>query len=71
MTVKLLAEHHLEFLSIRGGFTGLSESIIVKMRHCWELHVGALIVIYHLAVVYTLVNVYVDLVVFTRIAGSS
>ena len=31
--VKLLAEHHLEFLCITGGFTGSSESTIVKMPH--------------------------------------
>ena len=71
MTVKLLTKHHLEFLSISGGFTGSSEFTIVKTPHCWKSHVAAFIVISHLAVVYTLVNVYVDLVVFTRIAGSS
>ena len=31
MTFKLLAEHHLEFLSLEGGCTGLSESTLVKM----------------------------------------
>ena len=35
MTVKLLTEHHLEFLSYKGGCTGLSESTFVKMPHCW------------------------------------
>ena len=30
MTVKLLTEHHLEFLSLKGGCTGLSESTLVK-----------------------------------------
>ena len=33
MTVKLLTEHHLEFLSLKGGCIGLSESIHVKMPH--------------------------------------
>ena len=28
MTVKLLTEHHLEFLSLKGGCTGLSESTL-------------------------------------------
>ena len=31
MNVKLLAEHHLEFLSLKGGFIGQSESTLVKM----------------------------------------
>ena len=30
MSVKLLTEHHLEFLSLKGGTTGLSESTFVK-----------------------------------------
>ena len=34
MSVKLLAEHRLEFLSLKGGCTGSSESTLVKMPHC-------------------------------------
>ena len=45
MSVKLLTEHHLEFLSLKGGYTGLSESTHVKMRHCWKSHVAAHFVI--------------------------
>ena len=41
MTVKLLTEHHLEFLSLKGGYTGSSESTLVKMPHCWKSHVAA------------------------------
>ena len=41
MTVKLLIEHHLEFLSLKGGGTGSFESTLVKMPHCWKLHVAA------------------------------
>ena len=41
MIVKLLTEHHLEFLSLTGGYRGSSESILVKMSNCWELHVTA------------------------------
>ena len=37
-SVKLLAEHHLEFLSLKGGCTGSSESSLVKMPHCWKSH---------------------------------
>ena len=36
MSVKLLTEHHLEFLSLKGGCTGLSESSLVKMPYCWK-----------------------------------
>ena len=39
MSVKLLTEHHLESLSLKGGFTGSSESTLVKMPHCWKSHV--------------------------------
>ena len=39
MTVKLLTEHHLEFLSLAGGCIGWSESTLVKMPHCWKSHV--------------------------------
>ena len=36
MIFKLLTEHHLEFLSLKEGCTGLSESTHVKMLHCWK-----------------------------------
>ena len=41
MTVKLLAEHHLEFLSLKGGCRGWSESTHVKMSNCWKYHAAA------------------------------
>ena len=41
LSVKLLSEHHLEFLSLKGGCTGSSQSIHVKMPHCWTSHVAA------------------------------
>ena len=31
MSVKLLTEHHLEFLSLKGGYTGSSESTFIKI----------------------------------------
>ena len=34
MGVKLLTEHHLECLSLKGGCTGSSESTLVKIPHC-------------------------------------
>ena len=41
MTVKLLTEQTLEFLSLTRGCTGSFESTLVKMPHCWKLHVIA------------------------------
>ena len=41
MIVKLLAEHHLEFLSLKGGCRGSSESSLVKMSNCWKSHAAA------------------------------
>ena len=35
MIVKLLTEHHLEFLGLKGGCRGSFES---KMPHCWKSH---------------------------------
>ena len=36
MIVKLLTEHHMEFLSLKGGCRGSSESTHVEMPHCWK-----------------------------------
>ena len=41
MNIKLLTKHHLEFLILKGGCTGLSESIHVKLPHCWKTGVAA------------------------------
>ena len=38
MIVKLLTEHHFEFLSLKGGCRGSSESTLVKMSNCWKSH---------------------------------
>ena len=48
MSVKLLTEHRLEFVSLKGGCTGSSESTLVKMPHCWKSHVAAQFMIYWL-----------------------
>ena len=50
MIVKLLTEHHLEFLSLKGRCTGSSESTHVKMPHCWKSHVAAQIVTYNASI---------------------
>ena len=34
----LLTKHHLEFLSLKVGYTGSSESILVKIPHWWKSH---------------------------------
>ena len=41
MSVKLLTEYQLKFLSLKRGCTGSSESKLVKMPHCWKSHVAA------------------------------
>ena len=41
MSVKLLTEHHLEFLILKGGCTGSSESILVKIPLCLKSHDAA------------------------------
>ena len=41
MIVKLLTEHHLEFLNLKGGCRGSSESTLVKMSNCWKSHAAA------------------------------
>ena len=41
MIVKLLTEHHLEFVGLKGGCRGSSESTLVKMSNCWKFHAEA------------------------------
>ena len=41
MIAKLLTEHHLEFLGLKGGCRGSSESTLVKMTNCWKSHAAA------------------------------
>ena len=41
MIDKLLTEHPLGFLSLRGGCRGSSESTLVKMSNCWKSHAAA------------------------------
>ena len=45
MNVQLLAEQHLEFLSLKEGCTEWSESTLVKMSDCWKSHVTAHLVV--------------------------
>ena len=41
ISVKLLTEHHLEFLGLKGGCTCSSESTLVKRPHSLKSHVTA------------------------------
>ena len=41
MTVELLTGHNLGFLRLKGGCTGSSESVLVKMPHCLKSHAAA------------------------------
>ena len=41
MIVKLLTEHHLEFLSLKECCRGSFESTLVKMSNCWKSHAAA------------------------------
>ena len=41
MTVKLLTEPHLRFLSLKGSCTGSSKFSLIKMSHCYKSHVMA------------------------------
>ena len=41
MSVKLLTEHRLKFLSLQRGCKDSSELLHVKMPHCWKSHVTA------------------------------
>ena len=46
MNVQLLAEQHLEFIILKGGYTGWPQSTLVKMPHCWKSHVTAQLVLF-------------------------
>ena len=46
MIFKLLTEHHFEFISLKGGCRGSSESTHVKMPHCWKSHATAQFIVY-------------------------
>ena len=40
MTLRTLTEHQLESHSLKGGYTGSSESTLVKIPHCWKSYVA-------------------------------
>ena len=58
MIVKLLTEHQLECLSLKGGCTGLSESTRFKLPHCWKSHPPAQIYLHPYSVLASIRAVY-------------
>ena len=60
MSVKLLTEHNLKFLSLKGGCTGSSESTHVKMPHCWKSHGAAQLVTIYLSACNLLLYVFIQ-----------
>ena len=57
MIVKLLTEHDLEFLSLKGGCRGSSESTLVKMSNCWKYHaVAQLLITFRLSFVFQCID---------------
>ena len=40
-----MTEHNLEFLSLKGGCTGSSESTLVKMPPCWKSRQGSIMIL--------------------------
>ena len=44
ITLRPLTEHHLQFLCLKEGCTGSSQSTLVKIPHCWKLYVAAHVV---------------------------
>ena len=54
MSVKLLTDRHLEFLSLKEGYRGSSESTLVKMSYCWKSHAAAQLVYAQIALVIVL-----------------
>ena len=62
MNIKLLTEHHLEFLSLTGGCTDSSESKLVIMPHCWKSHATP-----HMYIICEHVNIFIS--VYTDIDG--
>ena len=41
MSVKLLTEHHLQFLALKEGCRGSSGSTLAKIPHCWKAYAAA------------------------------
>ena len=71
MIVKLLTEHHLEFLSLKGGCRGSSESTLVKMSNCWKSHASAHLKVHMHQFAYTSKFVYMYMQINTCMSKSA
>ena len=60
MIVKLLTDHHLEYLNLKGGCRGSSESTLVKMSNCWKFHAAAHIIVASLPLIRIIINSWLD-----------
>ena len=69
MGAKLLAEHHLEFLSLKGGCTGSSESTLVKITHCWKSRHGSFVVYLFLVTFFT--NLWLEVGLFKNLSNKT
>ena len=61
MSVELLTEQHLEFLSLKGDCTGSSESTLVKKPHVGN-HISVIYKLYRCKIVQYLVICYLELI---------
>ena len=68
MIVKLPTEHHLEFLSLKGGCRHSPESTHVIMPHCWKSHALAQFYIFSEAQMETVNSLLVCIVPFRPFA---
>ena len=57
MIVTLLTEHHLEFLSLKEGCTGSSESTLVKMSNCWKSHATAQLLFFPIQIMTMMIKI--------------
>ena len=60
MIIQLLTENHLEFLSLKAGCRGSSESTLVKMSNCWKSHAAAHIISHFIEQLYMLHSLRLD-----------
>ena len=56
MIVKLLTEHNLEFVGLKGCCRGSSESTLVKISNCWKSHAAAQIFCFALSCCSIVIN---------------